>query len=353
VEHNGYVWMEADGRIVFVHPRRTLGSTWPRVYRPLRDNVPTEIYRQGMNLERVEQDARSVTAVFSDGSRVAGDLLVAADGVLSTVRKQFMPEVEPRYANYVAWRGMVEERDVPRAAIEATDGQLVACFPEGEMVLAMAAPGAGDDMRPGQRRIYFIWYRPVARGALADLFTDATGRNHGVSIPPPLIRPELVREVKDKAREVLPAAVAAVVNQCAQPLLQAITDMESPRLTFGRVALMGDAAFVARPHTAGGVSKAALDAQCLADSVANANGDISSALARYDAAQQKFGSRLVAHSRYLGAYLEGRTKPPGERKGDELHRDPKQIIRDYGAPHLLHDVDVKRFRSGEISAATQ
>jgi 2-polyprenyl-6-methoxyphenol hydroxylase-like FAD-dependent oxidoreductase len=350
VEHNGYVWMETDGRVVFTHPRHTLGSTWSRVYRPLRDHVPAEVYRQGMNLERVEQDARSVTAVFSDGSRVSGDLLVAADGVLSTVRKQFMPEVEPRYASYVAWRGMVEEREVPRESIEATAGQLVACFPEGEMVLAMAAPGAGDDMRPGHRRIYFIWYRPVARDALADLFTDATGRNHGVSIPPPLIRPELVRQIKDKAREVLPPVVAAVVNRCEQPLLQAITDMESPRLTFGRVALMGDAAFVARPHTAGGVSKAALDAQCLADSLAGANGDMAAALARYDRTQQQFGSRLVAHSRYLGAYLEGQAKPPSERTGDEISRDPTRIIRDYGAPNLLHDVDVSRFRAGAATS---
>jgi 2-polyprenyl-6-methoxyphenol hydroxylase-like FAD-dependent oxidoreductase len=89
---------------------------------------------------------------------------------------------------------------------------------------------------------------------------------------------------------------------------------------------MGDAAFVVRPHVAGGASKAALDAQCLVDSMENR--DIATALKLYEEKQQSFGSRIVQHSRYLGADLEGR---PTER-------DPRRIICDYGAPHLLHDI---------------
>jgi 2-polyprenyl-6-methoxyphenol hydroxylase-like FAD-dependent oxidoreductase len=172
--------------------------------------------------------------------------------------------------------------------------------------------------------VYFIWYRAAS---LAELFTDAAGKDHGMSIPPPLIRPQFVRELKAHAHEVLPAPIAAVVQKSAQPLLQAISDMESPRMTFGHVALVGDAAFVVRPHVAGGASKAALDAAALVE--ATAHGDIAAGLARFEASQRDFGSRLVQHSRYLGADLEGR---PTER-------DPARIIRDYGAPHLLHEVD--------------
>lgn len=348
VPHGAYVWLESDGRIVFRYDRPMTGSAWARVYRPLRDIVPADVYRQDMTLERVEQNAQTVTAVFSNGERVAGDLLVAADGVFSTVRGQYQPEVEPHYANYVAWRGMVEEQDVARSTIDAIAGHIVFCFPDGEMLLAMAVPGTGEDMRPGHRRIYFIWYRPVAAESLSDLFTDAKGENHGVSIPPPLIRGELVRDMKTRAREIFAPPVAEVINRVPLPLLQAITDLESPRLTFGRVALMGDAAFVARPHTAGGVSKAALDAECLTDALAAASDGIGAALARYDRTQQSFGSRLVAHSRYLGAYLEGRTKPPEQRRGDERERDPKRIMRDYGAPEMLHDVDPAHFRADHL-----
>ena len=322
VVQRSMAWMDRDGSIRFEHQRFMVASAWARVYQPLRTAVPPEIYRQGIAVERVEQDSQSVTAFFNDGSREKADLLVAADGVQSTVRKQLLPEVQPRFANYVAWRGLVGERDLSRATLDAVSGHIVFCFPQGEMLLCMRVPGPS---------LYFIWYRTIERESLADLFTDATGKNHGVSIPPPLIRPELVAEMKLHAQDVLPTCICEVVQKTAQPLLQAITDMESPRMTFGRVALAGDAAFVVRPHVAGGAGKAALDARCLVDSLQI--GDIATALARYEKTQHEFGSRIVQHSRYLGADLEGR---PTER-------DPRRIIRDYGAPTLLHEVDPRRF----------
>ena len=339
VAHNTQVWMERDGSIAFSLDRPTVGSSWARVYRPLRDIVPPEIYRQGMTLRRVEQYPGSVAAVFEDGTRFAADLLVAADGVFSTVRRQLMPETEPRYARYVAWRGIVEEQDVPRETADAIGGRIVFCFPPGELLLTMVVPGPGEDMRPGHRRVYFIWYRPAGTDALRDLFTDEDDTNHGFSIPPPLIRPALIAAMKADAVKRLPSVAAAVVERVPQPLLQAITDMESARMTHGRVAVMGDAAFVARPHSIGGVSKAALDAQCLAESLA-ASDDIAAALIRYEESQLDFGRRLVAHSRYLGAFLEhGADAPPP---------DPERIIRDYGAPDLLHDVDPARFQAKAV-----
>ena len=52
-----------------------------------------------------------------------------------------------------------------------------------------------------------------------------------------------------------------------EPVLQPIYDLETPRMAFGRVAIIGDAAFVARPHVGAGVSKAADDAAALADAL--------------------------------------------------------------------------------------
>ncbi len=334
-----YAWVDAAGNTKWDIGRPSFASAWPRLYQPLRAVVPDESYRAGMNLERVVQDADSVTAMFSDGSQVKGDLLVAADGNASTVRRQFMPEVEPRYAGYVAWRGIVEEREMSPAAQAMIFGRIVYSFPDGELMLTMPSPGVGEDTRPGFRRCYFIWYRPAsAETTLRELFTDATGRDHGQAIPPPLIRPQFIAEIRQRAHAIFAPALAEIVNLAAQPLLQAITDMESPRLTFGRVALVGDSAFIARPHVAAGVTKAALDAQCLADSIAAAGNDVIAGLAVYYRKQHDFGTKLVAHSRYLGAGLENKPGAP------PVARDPIRIILDYGAPHLLRPVDVTRVR---------
>ena len=91
------------------------------------------------------------------------------------------------------------------------------------------------------------------------------------------------------------------------------------------MALLGDAAFVARPHVGAGVSKAALNAAWLTDALAAAPGNIDAALSAYERQARAFGAALVARARYLGAYLED---PP--RAG--LAPDPIPMMQAIGAP---------------------
>ncbi len=93
-----------------------------------------------------------------------------------------------------------------------------------------------------------------------------------------------------------------VVGLVGQPFIQAIYDLESPRLVFGRVALIGDAAFVARPHPGMGATKAALDAVTLAGALSAS--DPAAALAAWEDRRRHYGRALVERARWLGAYLE-------------------------------------------------
>jgi 2-polyprenyl-6-methoxyphenol hydroxylase-like FAD-dependent oxidoreductase len=139
----------------------------------------------------------------------------------------------------------------------------------------------------------------------------------------------VIEAMRRDAVALLPPMIADVMVRAEQPLLQAITDLEAPRMAFGRVALLGDAAFVARPHVAAGITKAALDAAALAEELRASPGDVSSALARYEAKRLAFGRALVDYSRKLGAAA---LAPDGIR-------DPERVMREYGAPHLVHDVE--------------
>jgi 2-polyprenyl-6-methoxyphenol hydroxylase-like FAD-dependent oxidoreductase len=73
-------------------------------------------------------------------------------------------------------------------------------------------------------------------------------------------------------------------------------------MAVGRVALLGDAAFIARPHVGAGVSKAALDALALAQALDSA-GDVAAALAAYDAERRPEGLRALRQGQELGACI--------------------------------------------------
>jgi 2-polyprenyl-6-methoxyphenol hydroxylase-like FAD-dependent oxidoreductase len=322
------ICLDRSGATVHETALPAVTSSWSRIYGRLRDALPAQSYRAGMALERIEQDADGVTAILSDGSRAQGDLLIGADGLHSTARRQLLPDCRPRYAGYVAWRGAAGARDVPATLHATLFHHMIFCFPPEGMMLSIPMPADGGE----GRGCHFVWFRPVDEATLHDLCTDASGHAHGIAIPPHLIRPEVIGEVKARAEAELAPQVAALVTGAAQPILHPIFDLESPRIVFGRAALLGDAAFVARPHVASGVMKAALDAQTLADALASSE-DIDAALARYERERQDFGRWLVARGRHIGAYLEA---PCGSPPGDAEHRRRMEtVMREYGAAGMV------------------
>lgn len=326
------ICLDRSGRIVHRMRKPQRMSAWARIYRLLKDAFPAGRYHFGMELAGIEQDAGGVTAIFSDGSRARGELLVGADGIRSTVRGILIPEAQPRYAGYVAWRGLVDEQSFPPDVHRELFERYTFCLPEGEMMLSYPVPGRDNDTRPGHRGYNHIWYRPTdPERALPDLCTDAAGRCHGIAIAPPLIRPDVIAGIKAAARELLAPQIAGIVERTEQPMFHAIFDVESPAMAIGRVALLGDAAFMARPHVGMGVTKAALDAEYLAAALKHADGDVRAALAPYDAERRAFGERIVARARRLGAYLEARLKPPADRSEAEREPPAEVLMRDIGS----------------------
>jgi 2-polyprenyl-6-methoxyphenol hydroxylase-like FAD-dependent oxidoreductase len=308
----GRAVLARDGSIAAEIAMPQFCTSWARLYSLLSDAFPEERIRRGATLVRCEQHRDGVAALLADGSSLAGDVLIGADGVRSTVRRQLFPGVELSYAGYVGWRGMVEEAALSPATHAAIFHRFAWGLVPGGHILGYPVPGAADDMRPGRRRYSFVWYRRVGEERLRRMQTDAGGRFHPDGISPQLIRPELITALRRDARELLCNAWAEVVERADQPLFQPIGDLESPAMAAGRVALLGDAAFVARPHVARGAIKAGHDAIALASALAAA--PAAAALAAYDAARRPASLALVAESRRLGSYIEGR----GSRTADPV-----------------------------------
>src|SRR5215472_11498221 len=260
--------LDRDGGVSATSVCPQILTAWERVFRLLRDAFPQQHYHRGHGLKALEQTSDGVTAHFTNGTWLRGDVLVGADGLRSTVRQQCLPSVAPLYAGYVAWRGLLSESNFPPEIHRELFMLMTFCLPPGEQCLGYPVAGPNNDLREGRRRYNVVWYRPADEAReLPQLLTDRNGRVHSISIPPPLIRAEPIAAMRAAAERLLAPQMREVVRVAAQPFIQPIYDVAATKMAFGRVAILGDAAFVARPHVAVGGAKAAEDAGTLARSI--------------------------------------------------------------------------------------
>lgn len=326
---------DASGRLTHEIECPQVMTAWERVYRILRDAFPAEHYHRGRALRALVQDGEGVTAIFADGAQERADLLLGADGIRSTVRGLCIPGCDPLYAGYTAWRALIAESAMPPKVHRDIFLCMAFCLPAGEQMLGYPAAGIDNDLRPGHLRYNMVWYRPAGEHTeLASLLTDENGVTHSMSIPPPLISKASIAAMRDAARRLLAPQFAAAMALAEQPMLQPIYDLESTALAFGRVAISGDAAFVARPHVGAGVAKAAGDARALVDAL-QAEPDIEAALRCYEAERLPAGRRMVQRARHLGAYLQA-SRSAEEIAHSARHSIPEAVLEETATLDFLY-----------------
>lgn len=292
-------------------------TSWDRIFSLLRRMIPDGTYCNGAAVTGYADKGDTVTVRLGDGQRMDADLLIGADGFRSAVRAQMHPSIVPEFSGYVVWRALVAEADLPADLRRDVFGAFGFFLPTGNQVLGYPIAGPGNDLRPGHRRYNIVWYRPVAADKLDDMLTDADGQRHAVTIPPPLVREDVLTRMHEAAEQDLARPFVEMLRRSDRPFFTPIYDHCSPTMAQGRVALSGDAACVARPHVGMGVTKAACDAAALARQLSAPGRPIDEALAGYSAERVAASRKAFERSRELGAFvtrsdqgnLDGRGNP--------------------------------------------
>jgi 2-polyprenyl-6-methoxyphenol hydroxylase-like FAD-dependent oxidoreductase len=326
--------IDREGRITAERPLRQILTSWDRLQRLLRATIDPAHYHLGWEFERVEHDSRGVRVYFSEGRTEHADLLIGGDGVRSRVRAQLAPQVQPIYAGYYIWRGAPNEADLDAETLRTIYPLFTLYLPKQQQVITYPIAGFDDDLTPGKRRFNFIWYRVADASRLREMNIDAKGVQHEYSVPPPLIRKELIAQMHKDAREILPPPLLDAVIKIKQPFITPIYDFTAPSIVFGRVAMVGDAAANARPHMGFGMAKAATDAQTLAKHL-DARDDIDAALKAYNDERQPIGNTVVLHGRKLGCHLGVNLKTEDDRRMHELLQSDGAMLDWIAVPHFL------------------
>jgi 2-polyprenyl-6-methoxyphenol hydroxylase-like FAD-dependent oxidoreductase len=326
--------LDHRGNVIAEKPLTQILTSWDRLQRLLRETINPTHYHLGWNFERLEPISAGVRVHFLGGRVHAADILVGGDGVRSSVRAQIMPEVQPIYAGYYIWRGTANEKDLSTQALENVFPYFTFFFPPRQEIICYPISGFNNDIRPGCRRFNFIWYRVADAELLKEMCIDNNGHQHEFSVPPPLIRTELIAALRAEAEDKLPPALNDCLRAIDQPFFTPIYDFVAPRIVSGRVALVGDAASNPRPHMGFGVSKAGCGAQALADALRDVD-DIDHALAEYNRIRQPIGEIIVKHSRKLGTHMGVNLQTEEEHSMHRLLQDSRAMMDWIAVPNFL------------------
>ncbi|MCB4767655.1 FAD binding domain-containing protein [Ancylobacter sp. Lp-2] len=297
------IYLDRSGDIISRQHTPQTQLSWDVLFRSFRDLLPDSRYQIGRRAVEIVQEPGGVVVRYADGHKERADLVIGADGIGSVVRPAVAGRHSlPEYVGYATWRGLVPETAMPQLAANQLFERFAFFEMPGSHILGYLVAGPDGRTDAGHRRYNWVWYRRYPPAALESLLTDITGTRQPFSLAPRHVLPATIAGMRADAEKLLPPSFAAAVAAEPYPFVHAIFDYVPPRMVAGRVALMGDAAFVARPHTAMGVAKAAGDAFALRDALL-ATSDLKTALATYEAKRMPVDRAVVAYGQRLGQSL--------------------------------------------------
>jgi 2-polyprenyl-6-methoxyphenol hydroxylase-like FAD-dependent oxidoreductase len=188
----------------------------------------------------------------------------------------------------VAWRGVVAENALSATLLKTFLDKFTFFQMPLSHILCYTIPGADGSVTKGKRRLNWVWYWNYREAdELAALLIDRAGRKRRTSVPPGMVCPEHWQKQLSIACAYLAPQFRELVEATNEPFVQPVRDLAVPQMVFGRVVLVGESAFMLRPHTAAAAAKAAADGMRLGEVLRDAKDDLAENLRRFETPQMQ------------------------------------------------------------------
>lgn len=291
--------LDSKGQSTHTFKNDTSFTSWNYIWQQLKDYFPDNKYFFGHELKNIAQRDETVTVTFANGVIKTADLVIGADGYGSVTRRYFLPQSEPDYAGYIAYRGLIPESNMTAEEVAFFENKFSIYPYQHSHLLCYLVPGTKGELNKGQRLYNWVWYVNKSVPQLNEILTDKDGKKRTYAVPPGFLSNKSIDDLHQLADKELPKILRDRVYQTENPFVQVIVDLAVNKMYSGRVAILGDAAFVLRPHTASGTAKAYRDAIALANCLYYHNSNIDKALPHWNDQQRREAIRLSTYGKQL------------------------------------------------------
>ena len=246
--------------------------------------LPEGMVRTGHKLDTVRDQGGRVVLTFTNGERVEADLVVGADGIKSTVRRQLFSDAEPVFAGEHAYRVVIPADDAHGLVVD-------------------------DNLRMYIGRGTKVYLLPLRHRD--GLSFDVTALDPDGTWAPRVTKEDLLAKLEGFDERIVQIARdldLAAVN------VRAVYDID-PVDTWhsDSVVLLGDAAHAMLHHQGQGANSAIMDAGALVDALRDAD-SVRAALAAYQAERKPVTDELQRISRQGWTEDELDEVFPGQKK---------------------------------------
>ncbi|KAK3212561.1 hypothetical protein Dsin_017267 [Dipteronia sinensis] len=305
---------------------------WADLHGLLYSNLTPEMFLWGhlylsscISEDKTSVKVKAKVLLTGETVEIIGDLVVAADGLRSSIRQSFLPDIKLRYAGYCAWRGVIDFSGKENS--ETVKG-IRKAYPDLGKCLYMDLNSEGHTtlVELMYERFNWVWYENQPEPQLKD--NTATIK----------VSSEMISAMHQKVKKGWVPEMARLVEETKDPFINVIYDCDPlTQIFWDKVVLVGDAAHPTTPHYARSTNMAILDAAVLGKCLDKYRGteNLNSALEEYQSIRLPITSKQVLSSRRLGRIKQGLSLPDREPfdPKKESHEDC-QVLLQKSVPHF-------------------